>query len=379
MYNDIILNGNIIRNDYQIMHHFVDGAFVEIKSPIKKNFRVEFWNKNNYCEYSTTLSSNSWAKTNKKYFEEYTLKVYDETNKIVFDKKYNANGKRVFIALDSKALGDTLAWFPYVEEFRKKWDCEVICSTFWNNLFEKNYPKIQFVNPGVVVHNLYAMYRIGWYYNNGDINYDHTPIDYREQNLQYTACAQLGLDFKQIRAKLDIPQVEKLNRVAIGIHGTAQTKYWNNPTGWQELTDYLSQNGHETIIVSKENDGYMGNNHPKGAIKLPEGSIENLIKEMVSCKFFVGIGSGLSWLAWTLGVPTVLISGFSKPYSEFSGENVYRIFNENVCNGCFNTHKLDPGDWNWCPEHKGTPRQFECTKTITFDMIKPHIERLLKA
>jgi cephalosporin hydroxylase len=66
-----------------------------------------------------------------------------------------------------------------------------------------------------------------------------------------------------------------------------------------------------------------------------------------------------------LDVPTVLISGFSNPYTEFLGDNVIRIFNENSCNSCFNRKKLYAGDWNWCPDHKGTERQFECTKTIS--------------
>lgn len=378
MYDGITKNNNITKTQYQVINHFVDGGYIEVKSTVDKNFRIEFWDRNNVCEFSANVKSNQWAKTNKKYFEEYTCKVYNDRNELIFDKKYNAEGKRVFITLDSKSLGDTLAWFPYVEEFRKKWNCEVICSTFWNNLFEKQYPNITFVNPGTTVDDLYAMYRVGWYYSDEIPNYNYTPIDYAKQNLQYTACAQLGLEFKQIRAKLEIPNVDKLNKVAIAIHSTAQTKYWNNPTGWQEVTDYLSSKGHETIIVSKESDGYMGNSHPIGAKKLSEGSIETLIREMLSCKFFIGIGSGLSWLAWTLNIPTILISGFSKPYSEFSGENVHRIFNENVCNGCFNTHKFDPGDWNWCPEHKGTEKQFECTKNITFEMIKPHIETLLK-
>jgi autotransporter strand-loop-strand O-heptosyltransferase len=33
--------------------------------------------------------------------------------------------------------------------------------------------------------------------------------------------------------------------------------------------------------------------------------------------FFIGLGSGLSWLAWASGIPVVLISGFSLPNSEF--------------------------------------------------------------
>jgi autotransporter strand-loop-strand O-heptosyltransferase len=85
----------------------------------------------------------------------------------------------------------------------------------------------------------------------------------------------------------------------------------------------------------------------------------------MSCEFFVGIGSGLSWLAWSLGIRTVLISGFSTPVSEFEGEDVIRIFNPDKCNGCYNRYKFNPGDWNWCPDHKGTERQFECTTSIS--------------
>jgi len=39
---------------------------------------------------------------------------------------FNAEGKRVYIAMDSKALGDSLAWIPYVQEFKKQHKCEVI-------------------------------------------------------------------------------------------------------------------------------------------------------------------------------------------------------------------------------------------------------------
>ena len=95
---------------------------------------------------------------------------------------------------------------------------------------------------------------------------------------------------------------------------------------------------------------------------------------MLSCEFFIGVGSGLSWVAWTLGIPTVLISGFSKPISEFGGDNVVRIFNSSVCNGCYNRFRLDAGDWNWCPDQKDTERQFECTKSITSKMVIDAIE-----
>jgi autotransporter strand-loop-strand O-heptosyltransferase len=210
------------------------------------------------------------------------------------------------------------------------------------------------------------MYKIGWYYNeSGDVNYFMNPFDFKKASLQKTASDILGLDFEQIRPKLNIPTVEKKRRVGLGINSTAQTKYWNNPTGWLEITNFLRLIGYEVVILSKEGDGYMNNFYPKGASKLTEGSINQLIEFMSSCEIFIGIGSGLSWLAWSLNIPTVLISGFSTPISEFTGEGVVRIFNEDVCNGCYNRYKFDAGDWNWCPDHKGTNRQFECTKSIT--------------
>ena len=371
-YNNIKKSENVINPKYQdvtFLNHFIDGALMEVRSKEDKEFRVEFWNKQGVCEYVTNIRSNMWTKPNKKYFDEWTCKVYDG-DKLIYNKKYDATGRRVFITLESKSIGDTLAWFPYVDEFRKKWNCDVICSTFWNHLFVDTYPEIEFVNPGSVVNNIYAMYSVGWFYNEDDtFKTDRNPRDFKEVSLGQTAADILGLDFEYIKAKINIPEVEKQKRVGIAIHSTAQTKYWNNPTGWQEVTDFLIVNGYEVLILSKENDGYMGNFHPKGANKLPEGSMENLMEVMKTCEFFIGVGSGLSWVSWTLDIPTVLISGFSKPISEFGGDNVIRVFNSSVCNGCYNRFRLDAGDWNWCPDQKGTDRQFECTKSITGKMV----------
>lgn len=362
-------------SEVKILNHFITGAHVEVKSELNKNFKIEFWNGKNQLEYSTTIGSNMWTKTNKKYFEEYTCKVYDG-DKLIWDKKYDATGKRVFITLESKSIGDTLAWFPYVNEFRKKWNCQVICSTFWNHLFVETYPEIEFVNPGTPVHNIYAMYSIGWFYNDdGTVKSDRNPVDFKESPLGKTAADILGLDFKFVKAKLPPQNVEKKKRIGIAIHSTAQTKYWNNPTGWQVVTDYFIKLGYEVMILSKENDDYMGNKHPIGATKLPAGSFEKLMETMATCEMFIGIGSGLSWLAWSLNIPTALISGFSHPNSEFLGDDVIRIFNSSVCNSCYNRYRLDAGDWNWCPDHKGTPRQFECTKSITGEMVIDEIKK----
>ena len=49
---------------------------------------------------------------------------------------------------------------------------------------------------------------------------------------------------------------------------------------------------------------------------------------------FIGLSSGLSWLAWAAGTPVVLISGFTHPTNEFT--TPYRVINWHTCNSCWN-------------------------------------------
>ena len=169
---------------------------------------------------------------------------------------------------------------------------------------------------------------------------------------------------------------KKEKKVSIAIHSTAQCKYWNNPTGWQDVVNYLKNIGYDVILLSKEHDGYMGNNNPKGVIQQPPSSITQILKEIQESELFIGISSGLSWLSWASGTPTILISGFTDDYLEPKND-IIRIINKDVCHGCWHKHKFNPGDWNWCPEHKGTNRQFECSKSITSSQVIKKIEDLL--
>ena len=368
MYENLNKNENIIQYvKPMFIVNFINGPYLEIINSVGSNYDVSFIDKKTgILHYSTNISDNCWTRANISYFIDWKI-IAKRDDGEVFEFDYDPNNKKVYISLESSSIGDTLAWFPYIEEFRKKWNCKVICSTFHNSIFENNYPELEFVNPGNIVNGIYAMYKIGWFYDqNGGVNASLHPGEFKNKSLQQTASDILGLDFKHIRADISLSRKKK---VGIGFHSTAQTKYWNNPTGWQEVVDYLKSKDYEVLILSKEEDGYMGNFYPTGVLKHPTGSIEELIETMSSCDIFIGIGSGLSWLSWSLNVPTVLISGFSTPVSEFEGEGVIRIFNDSVCNGCYNRHRLDAGDWNWCPDQKGTERQFECTKSITGDMV----------
>jgi autotransporter strand-loop-strand O-heptosyltransferase len=246
-----------------------------------------------------------------------------------------------------------------------------------NELFVDQYPNIEFIKPGDVVENIHAQYRLGWFYKeDGILNSDCHKFDVRRQPLQKTATDILGLEYKEIRPKLKLPNTIKKKKVGIGFHSTAQAKYWNNPDGWQAVIDYLNNLGYECMIYSKEGDGYMNNKYPEGVTIYKGGNLQEVIDDLSTCEFFIGLGSGLSWLAWACKLPVVLISGFSEKWAETTLDT-YRVINENVCHGCFNKERLNAGDWNWCPLHKDTDRMFECTKQITSDMVINEINKII--
>jgi autotransporter strand-loop-strand O-heptosyltransferase len=353
---------------------FVENPMIEIKGSSSKKYKVEFWSDNDLI-YQSNLGVNMWSKLNTSYYKNYLCKIYDGES-LLYEHKINLTNKRVFISLESKSLGDTLAWLPQCNEFRKKHNCELIVSTFMNELFKDQYPEIKFVNPGDVVHDIHAMYKIGWFYDGDNVNYDLHPKDFRKTPLQQTASDILGLEYKEVRPILDLPNTPKKKKVGIGVHSTSQAKYWNNPTGWQEVVDYLRHKGYEVMIYSREDDGFMGNQHPYGTTKFKGGELQEVINDLSECEFFIGLGSGLSWLAWSCKLPVVLISGFSEEWAETTLDT-YRVINKNVCYGCFNNEKLDGGDWNWCPLLKGTDRQYECTKEITSEMVINEINKII--
>lgn len=80
---------------------------------------------------------------------------------------------------------------------------------------------------------------------------------------------------------------------------------------------------------------------------------------------FVGLSSGLSWLAWAAGWPVVLISGFTHPINGLATPCC--VVNWDACNGCWNNlrARFNRKDRLWCLRHAGTPRQVECTRLIT--------------
>jgi autotransporter strand-loop-strand O-heptosyltransferase len=376
-----VTNINITQNkpltkDYTFVRHYVTQPYFEIQGTTENKLNIKYYDDKNEISYQNELSINSWVKLNKEYFIKWRTTV-EENGEIIYDETLDLKDKRVYISFGSKSLGDTMAWIPYCEVFRKKHGCQLIVSTFLNSLFKDQYPEIEFVEPGDLVPNIHAQYRLGWHYTSEGV-YDNNkhPFDFKKIPLQKTATDILGLDYEEIRPLLKLPNTPKKKKVGIGFHSTAQAKYWNNPDAWQTVIDHLNNLGYECMVYSKEGDGYMNNHYPEGVTIFKGGNLQEVIDDLSSCEFFIGLGSGLSWLAWACKLPVVLISGFSEKWAETTLDT-YRVINENVCHGCFNSDRLDAGDWNWCPLHKNTDRMFECTKEISSDMVIKEINKII--
>jgi autotransporter strand-loop-strand O-heptosyltransferase len=274
---------------------------------------------------------------------------------------YSAEGKNVFISFDSSSLGDTIAYMPYTLEFKNKHNCNVIVCTHFNHLLKKAYPELTFVEPGEVVNNLYAMYTIGYFYNA-----NKEPILPNTIPLQKQACNILGLQYKELKpriyhkAKKDLV---KTKLVTIATASTSGCKVWPWEY-WQEVINHLHSQGYAVVNISKEKDEFEHcSNHPY------DETFSSTIDVLRSSEFFIGLASGLSWLAWAVETPVVMIGNFSEEGHEFQAK--VRITNTSVCHGCWNSHlyKFDKGDWNWCPVYKGTDKQFECQTSITPDVV----------
>ena len=349
----------IHKQDIKITQHFVDGAFLEIKGVSDSNFKVKFYDEQGKCHYENTIKSNCWVRLNRQYFTKWTAKVWQDGH-MIYKNTLDLTNKTVFIVIDSKSLGDTIAWAGYALEFQKKHNCKVVLSTFWNHILD--YPELELVKPGTTI-NCYALYRIGWKWDE-----DKEPVLCNTIPLQQAATNILGLEYMEVKPKLkdtyEILGNKTPNYVAIATNSTMECKFWTRK-GWQEVINYLHGKGYNVVNVSKEDNPF------DNCYKITNTDIRNTMDVIAGAKLFIGLSSGLSWLAWALNQKVVMISNFTESDHEF---DCYRVTKPDVCNGCWNDPniKLDP-HWLWCPRNK----DFECQRTISASMVIDKIKQIL--
>jgi autotransporter strand-loop-strand O-heptosyltransferase len=293
--------------------------------------------------------------------------------------------KKILIRIDI-SIGDTIAAVPYVEKFSIDHSEEKILFEINDNLIpllSPIYPTITFV---------------GRQHNE---NYDE-KIEFRYDygvSVQSGFAKQLGYNNPEyIRPKILKPEFQrpiKNKYVTIGIHSTSQLKYWNHPKGkrvqpespyWSELCGMLRKEGYTPVVVEQYdtfgNAPYRNGLPNKSNKKFGQSLIESM-NLIYHSEFYIGLSSGMAWIAHAMGKPVAMIANFTEDWNEFDllTPDYIKITNKSVCHGCWNLinkeFEFKKDDWYWCPKHKDTNRQFECHTSITPEMILENIKHWL--
>jgi autotransporter strand-loop-strand O-heptosyltransferase len=321
--------------------------------------------------------------SSKRYYVRFRVEAWRD-GESVFAHDYSAVDREVLIQFPVGTLGDTMGWFPYAVKFKDKHNCRLTCGMAEKliPLFRDAYPDITFLtHEEIKPERYYATYSIGLFFD--DKEHVFQPCDFRYVGLHRTAGYILGVDPTEMAPRLVVPDDSRPipePYVCIAVQSTTQSKYWNNPDGWRSIVKFLKEAGYRVICIDQKpthGGGLIWNHIPNGAEdETGDRPITERVRWLKHADFFIGLSSGLSWLAWASGTPVVMISGFTHPLNEF--DTPYRVVNYHTCNSCWNDPHLrfDHKDFLWCPRHKDTPRQFECTRLITVDHVKATIQRI---
>ena len=325
--------------------------------------------------------------SSKRFFVRFGVEVWED-GEPVFTHDYDCRGRTVLVHFPIGTLGDILAWFPYAARFGEQHQCRLVCAMSEQliELLSPAYPEIHFVtHDEVVAHQLneqaYATYYLGLFFED-DANI-WQPTDFRHVGLHKTAGYILGVDPEEQAPRLVLPDESRPIEepyVCIAVQSSTQCKHWNNPGGWHAVVAHLKSQGYRVICIDKSRFGGAGitwNHIPHGAEdETGDRPLAERARWLRHASAFIGLSSGLSWLAWAAGTPVVMISGFTHPTNEFT--TPYRVINWHACNSCWNDvrEKFDHKDFLWCPRHAGTSRQFECTRLITSEQVIATFNRI---
>lgn len=363
-----------------LMFDFNYGARIQVPTG---NWRVKLIDLDTASTLYDAPVENALVTSTKKFFVNFRMEVYKD-DCLVLEHNYSAAKRRILIKYPVGTLGDIIAWVPYALVFKYKHNCEVYCAMAPElaKLLQPSYPELHFIGADQRPDDLYASYYMGIFFPCDDRI--HQPVDWRIVGLQKTISYILGLKAEEIRPMILPVNLERKIAepyVCIAAQATSQAKYWTNPHGWHETVQYLKDKGYRVLCIDKEHchgAGSHWNHIPYGAEDFTgDLPLSDRVDLIYHADFFIGLSSGLSWLAWAVGKPVVLISGFSLPISEFY--TPYRVINYHVCNGCWTDSSIEfvHDDFSWCPRHKNTDRQFECTRFISATQVNNAIDALM--
>ena len=373
-----------------IKFDFNDGLRVKIPKNAPRKYRVVFCDMDSgLVVYSADVEADSYIASVKKYFINWKLMIFEQGkfDKPIFEHEMDCENQPVLIPIPDGALGDTIAWFSYLERFQKMTKCNVhvVMSPWIREIFEAQYPQYTWTTKEEAEKmKPYATFRIGLYF--AENAQDYQPIDFRKVGLHHAVGYMLGLE-KQLGdcpPQVDLSAQRQINEkyVVIACKASSACKFWNNPSGWRELVSHLKSKGYRVLCIDKDHEISVGTtcySMPYGAEDFtgacPLQERINLIKD---ADLFIGCSSGLAWLAWCCLPPEriVMINTFTEAWNEFQCRHITNI---HVCHGCWNDtrYKFEHGNFLYCPRYENDLDKFACGRYIGTDMVIAEVDEAL--
>ena len=354
---------------------FNSGLRLQVPGNEADSYRVVIGNAESGEVYFDEEVSHTVLVSFEKYFMPWQIEVFYHGEHI-FSHTLDLDGQEVFFPFLSGALGDAIALLPYVAEFIRRWHCRprVSIAPYLRDMAARYYPELEFFD--AVSDATYATYAAGTWMN----FLVGATVDSRLMPMEEIGKTTFGLS-DTIRTVRFIPTKPRLIQepyVCIGVQASGAWKGWHYPGGWDEVVAYLKESGYRVLCIDKDRENVwegMSSKIPDGAEDF-SGDIPLMerVNLLAYADFFVGLSSGLAWLAYAAGCPVVMIVGFTLPWFEF--RTPYRVQNFTRCYGCFNDVRAEFAHVEHCPYHRGTDKRFECSRSITSQQVILTIERL---
>ncbi len=310
-----------------------------------------------------------------KYYIHWHIEVWRDGEKC-FEHIFDPHGQRIYLVNTSSAIGDSLAFMPYIGAVREYYDGEVYYYTpqHMQELIQRFYPEVH-QSEGILP-DTYATFLFG-----AGINAPmFMPCEGRLVRMD-----RIGQIILNLPEPAPLPPWPARPRqiaepyVCVGVQASSLTKCWLYPHGWEQVTAALRAAGYRVLCIDKERRTATGPyvaECPPGAEDLTgDRPLTERAELLAHAAFFIGLPSGLSWLAHSVGCPVIMVGGFSYPWHEFTG--AYRVYNRLACFGCLNDVSENAYTHS-CPRwSQDSPHFLECGRSITPPMVIAAVNRLL--
>lgn len=200
-YSNYIFKKETESSEISFSVDFSNGLKLNTKSNKPQNLFIQIIDddKNEILCEDNFISGESYL-FNPNKFVKYKISVYNEIGDKLYNYSLDLKDKQIWIKLESSSVGETVSWIPYIDEFRKKHQCKVLCTTYWNNLFKTEYPNITFIEPTEFVKHsdVFSIYKI--------------RSNIQDNNFEEVVCERLGLELKKFNLN---PVLEHIKKNAI--------------------------------------------------------------------------------------------------------------------------------------------------------------------